>query len=80
MKRIRTYATLAGLVITGTAVAVLPVTVSTAAVACAPAWTASAVYVNGNTASYHRAQLHREMVDPERERRHPQWTVGRVGR
>ena len=52
MKRIKTYATLAGLVITGTAVAILPMTVSSAAVACAPAWSASTVYVNGNTASY----------------------------
>jgi chitinase len=51
VKRIKTYATLAGLVITGTAIAVLPMSVSNAAVTCAPAWTASAVYVNGNTAS-----------------------------
>jgi chitinase len=52
MKRIRAYAMLAGLVLTGTTVAILPMTVSNAAVACAPAWSASAVYVNGNTASY----------------------------
>jgi chitinase len=52
VKRIKTYATLAGLVITGTVVAILPMSVSDAAVACAPTWSASAVYVNGNTASY----------------------------
>jgi hypothetical protein len=38
--------------VVGAAAAVLPMTVSHAAVACAPAWSASAVYVNGNQASY----------------------------
>jgi chitinase len=42
---------IAGVVIAGAAVAILPMTVSNAAVACAPGWNASAVYVNGNQAS-----------------------------
>ncbi|MEV4641601.1 glycosyl hydrolase family 18 protein [Actinoplanes sp. NPDC049548] len=37
--------------LTGTAAAVIPMTASNAAVACAPAWSASAVYTNGMTAS-----------------------------
>ncbi|MCY1140555.1 glycosyl hydrolase family 18 protein [Actinoplanes sp. Pm04-4] len=35
----------------GTAAAVLPMATSSAAAACAPAWSSSAVYVGGNTAS-----------------------------
>jgi chitinase len=45
------FVAIAGVVIAGAAVAILPMTVSSAAVACAPAWNASAVYVNGNQAS-----------------------------
>ena len=52
MKRIKMLVTVAAVAVTGTAVAILPMTVSNAAVACAPAWSASAVYVNGNAASY----------------------------
>jgi chitinase len=52
MKRIKMLVTVAAVAVTGAAVAILPVTVSNAAAACAPAWSASAVYVNGNAASY----------------------------
>ena len=52
MKRIKMLVTVAAVAVTGTAVAILPMTVSNAAAACAPAWNASAVYVNGNAASY----------------------------
>ena len=52
MKRIKMLVTVAAVAVTGTAVAILPMTVSNAAAACAPAWSASAVYVNGNAASY----------------------------
>src|SRR5919107_5441906 len=44
--------TLAAVAVTGAAIAILPMTASNAAVACAPAWSASTVYVNGNAASY----------------------------
>jgi chitinase len=52
MKRIKMLVTVAAVAVTGTAVAILPMTVSNAAAACAPAWSASTVYVNGNAASY----------------------------
>ena len=52
MKRIKMLVTVAAVAVTGTAVAILPMTVSSAAAACAPAWSASAVYLNGNAASY----------------------------
>jgi hypothetical protein len=52
MKRIKMLLTVAAVAVTGTAAAILPMTVSNAAAACAPAWSASAVYVNGNVASY----------------------------
>jgi hypothetical protein len=41
----------AAVVATGAAAAVVPMAASNAATACAPAWSATAVYVNGNTAS-----------------------------
>ncbi|MEV6597001.1 carbohydrate-binding protein [Actinoplanes sp. NPDC051346] len=43
--------TLLAAALLGTAVAFVPLTPSHAAVACAPAWSASAVYTQGNTAS-----------------------------
>ena len=50
--KLRRKLLLAGSVaIVGAAAAVLPMAASNAAVACAPAWSATAVYVNGNTAS-----------------------------
>src|SRR5919112_440591 len=52
MKRIKMLVTVAAVAVTGAAIAILPMTASNAAVACAPAWSASTVYVNGNAASY----------------------------
>ncbi|OJF14822.1 carbohydrate-binding protein [Couchioplanes caeruleus] len=48
--RLRLLAALA-VALTGTAAALVPITASSAAVACAPAWSASAVYTQGNMAS-----------------------------
>jgi chitinase len=45
------YTAIFGVVIAAAAVAIVPMTVSNAAVACAPAWSSSAVYVGGNQAS-----------------------------
>jgi hypothetical protein len=45
------FLAIAGVAIAGAAVAILPMAASDAAVACAPAWTASAVYVGSNQAS-----------------------------
>jgi chitinase len=45
------FAAVAGVVIAGAAAAILPISASEAAVACAPAWSATAVYTNGNQAS-----------------------------
>jgi chitinase len=42
---------LTSVAVVGAAVAILPMTASNAAAACAPAWSAGAVYVGGNTAS-----------------------------
>ncbi|MFI5835951.1 carbohydrate-binding protein [Micromonospora sp. NPDC051300] len=43
---------LAAVTVTATAIAVLPMTTSSAAVACYPAWSASQAYVGGGQASY----------------------------
>jgi chitinase len=51
MKLKKRYVAIIGVILVGAATAILPMTVSNAAVACAPAWSASAVYVNGNQAS-----------------------------
>jgi chitinase len=51
MKLKKRYVAIIGVVLAGATTAILPMTVSNAAVACAPAWSASAVYVNGNQAS-----------------------------
>ena len=51
MKLSRKIALVAAVAAVGTAAAVLPMATSNAAVACAPAWSASAVYVKDNTAS-----------------------------
>jgi hypothetical protein len=45
------YAAVVAVALTGAAVAILPMATSNAATACAPAWSASQVYVGGNTAS-----------------------------
>jgi hypothetical protein len=45
------YAAVVAVALTGAAVAILPMATSNAAAACAPAWSASQVYVGGNTAS-----------------------------
>jgi chitinase len=45
------YAAVVAVALTGAAVAILPMAISNAAEACAPAWSASQVYVGGNTAS-----------------------------
>jgi chitinase len=45
------YAVAVAVALTGAAVAILPMAASNAAEACAPAWSASQVYVGGNTAS-----------------------------
>jgi chitinase len=51
MKLKKRYVAIIGVVLAGATSAILPMTVSNAAVACAPAWSAGAVYVNGNQAS-----------------------------
>jgi chitinase len=51
MKLKKRYVAIIGVVLAGATTAILPMTVSNAAVACAPAWSAGAVYVNGNQAS-----------------------------
>ena len=51
MKLRRKLLLVGSVAIVGAAAAVLPMAASNAAVACAPAWSATAVYVNGNTAS-----------------------------
>ena len=51
MKLSRKIALVAAVAATGTAAAILPMASSNAAVACAPAWSASAVYVKNNVAS-----------------------------
>ncbi|BBH64581.1 hypothetical protein ACTI_12660 [Actinoplanes sp. OR16] len=51
MKLSRKIALIAAVATASTAAAVLPMTSSNAAVACAPAWSASAVYVKDNSAS-----------------------------
>jgi chitinase len=45
------YAAVVAVSLTGAAVAILPMAISNAAEACAPAWSASQIYVGGNTAS-----------------------------
>jgi chitinase len=45
------YLAIVGVVVTAAAAAILPMAISDAAVACAPAWSASQVYTNGNQAS-----------------------------
>jgi hypothetical protein len=45
------YAAVVAVALTGAAVAIMPMATSNAATACAPAWSASQVYVGGNTAS-----------------------------
>ncbi len=49
--KLKTLATALAVTLAGSAAAILPMTSSSAAVACAPAWSASAVYTNGNQAS-----------------------------
>ncbi len=51
MKFKKRYAAVVAVALTGAAVAILPMATSNAAAACAPAWSASQVYVGGNTAS-----------------------------
>ncbi len=51
MKFKKRYAAAVAVALTGAAVAILPMAASNAAEACAPAWSASQVYVGGNTAS-----------------------------
>ena len=51
MKLRRKLLVLASVAAVGVATAVIPMTTSNAAVACAPAWSSSAVYVGGNSAS-----------------------------
>nr|WP_296064687.1 glycosyl hydrolase family 18 protein [uncultured Actinoplanes sp.] len=51
MKLRRKLLITATVAVAGMAAAMLPMTASSAAVACAPAWSASAVYTQGNTAS-----------------------------
>ncbi|HEV8571072.1 MAG TPA: carbohydrate-binding protein [Actinoplanes sp.] len=51
MKFKKRYAAVVAVALTGAAVAILPMATSNAATACAPAWSASQVYVGGNTAS-----------------------------
>ncbi|MGK5679006.1 chitinase [Actinoplanes sp. URMC 104] len=51
MKLSRKMLILGSVAVAGTAAAVLPMATSNAAAACAPAWSASAVYVKDNTAS-----------------------------
>jgi chitinase len=45
------YVAIAGVVVTAAAIAILPMAISDAATACAPAWSAAQVYVGGNQAS-----------------------------
>src|SRR4051812_40463541 len=51
MKIKKKYVAVLGVVVAGAATAILPMAFANAAVTCAPAWSASAVYVGGNTAS-----------------------------
>ncbi|NMO50635.1 chitinase [Actinoplanes sp. TBRC 11911] len=51
MKLRRKLLVVAAVAIAGSAAALVPMTASSAAAACAPAWSASAVYVGGNQAS-----------------------------
>src|SRR3954468_13749043 len=51
MKLGRKLLVLGAVTATGLATAIIPMTMSNAAVACAPAWSSSAVYVKDNSAS-----------------------------
>ena len=51
MKFKKRYVAVVAVTLAAAAVAILPMATSNAAVACAPAWSASQVYVGGNTAS-----------------------------
>ncbi|RZU49998.1 glycosyl hydrolase family 18 (putative chitinase) [Krasilnikovia cinnamomea] len=51
MKPTKRYVAIAGVLLAGLAAAILPMAASNAAVACAPAWSSSAVYVKDNQAS-----------------------------
>ncbi len=51
MKLKKRYVAVAGVVIISAAAAILPMAISDAATACAPAWSAGQVYVGGNQAS-----------------------------
>ena len=52
MKLTKSYLAALAVTLTAAAAAILPMTSSSAAVACAPAWSATQIYVGGNTASY----------------------------
>ncbi|MET7834671.1 carbohydrate-binding protein, partial [Micromonospora sediminicola] len=52
MKLRQKILSLAAVTVTATAIAVAPMTTSSAATACYPTWSSSAVYVGGGQASY----------------------------
>jgi chitinase len=51
MKLKKKHLAVLGVVVTAAAAAILPMAISNAAVACSPAWSSTAVYVGGNSAS-----------------------------